>query len=185
MLPTFLISVTFSFIGLMYPCELASFWVSASKKAPRNVNMHLHTLLPVPLDNSELFVAPQKWCSMYESSVASLTFTSRNCHLLLSCDSNILVSHVYCYFREGMIFSLTLFLLTTLLKMSPLSPPVPISTEPCPLAITTLLSWVYVLCIYALWLIPSPSFIQSCLTPPLWQLSVRSMYPQMAWHIHN
>ena len=38
---------------------------------------------------------------------------------------------------------------------------------------------VYGLCLYVLWLIPSPSFIQ--LPPPRWQLSVRSMYQGRGW----
>ena len=40
---------------------------------------------------------------------------------------------------------------------------------------------VCVLCTHVLWLIPSPSFIQSP-SPALWQLSVCSMYPRLCFY---
>lgn len=70
MLPIFLISVTSPFTRLMHPYELASFQVSASKKALKNVWIRRpHTPLPLlsPIPPSlilrELHLL-WKWCCM-------------------------------------------------------------------------------------------------------------------------
>lgn len=76
MLPIFLISVTSPFTRLMYPYELASFQVSASKKALKNAWIRsLHTplpfLSPIPLLNTEGVISATEMV-LYESPRTSL-----------------------------------------------------------------------------------------------------------------
>ena len=78
----------------------------------------------------------------------------------------------------------TLFLLFTLLPMSLFSPFVHLHTAftILPFGHHHTLVCVYWSCIYVLWLISSPSFIQPFSIPPLWQLSVCSMYPWLCFY---
>lgn len=105
MLLIFLISVTSPFTRLMDPCELASFWVSATKKALRKVWIRTPCTLilfppppspspasPVPFLNVERIICTVEMV-LHESSAASLVFTSRGCQGLLS--------YMYSYFKEG------------------------------------------------------------------------------------
>ena len=73
----------------------------------------------------------------------------------------------------------------TLLQMSSFPPPLPTSTQllpPLPFGYHHTVVCVYGLCRYALWPIPSPSFIRSPLSPlpfPLWQPPVSPTYPHL------
>ena len=68
------------------------------------------------------------------------------------------------FYDEISLVFLTLFLWLTLLQRSPFSPPLPTSTQPPaphPSGHHHTVVCVYVSCTYTLWLILSPSFIQS------------------------
>ena len=83
-------------------------------------------------------------------------------------------------------YFVTLFLLLTLLQMY-LSSPCFAYLHPAPGLLPSghhhTVVCVYVFCMYLLWLIPSPSFIQSPHPLPLWQLSVCSMHPCLCFYV--